>query len=95
MRKDYALIAMLEEGPRRQEVLHVVATSHIPLSSSDISKKTSMPQSNAVRILCELENKGAVEEVTGRRRNRRYRVTRKGSRALSAKKELESKTQIT
>jgi DNA-binding MarR family transcriptional regulator len=92
MPEDYKLIVMLKEGPRRQEVLHVVATSHIPLSSSDISKKTSMLQSNVVRILGELESKGAVKEVTGRRRNRRYKITRKGSRALSKKKELESKT---
>jgi len=92
MREDYELIVMLKEGPRRQEVLRVVAISHIPLSSSDISKKTSMPQSNVVRILRELESKGAVKEVTGRRRNRRYKITRKGSRALSKKKELESKT---
>jgi DNA-binding MarR family transcriptional regulator len=91
MPEDYKLIVMLKEGPRRQEVLHVVATSHIPLSSSDISKKTSMPQSNVVRILCELESKGAVKEVTGRHRNRRYSVTKKGTRALSKKKELEPK----
>jgi DNA-binding MarR family transcriptional regulator len=92
MPKDYELIVMLKEGPRRQEVLRVIAISDIPLSSSDISKKTSMPQSNVVRILRELESKGAVKEVTGRRRNRRYGITRKGSKAMSTKKKLESKT---
>ena len=88
MSEDYQLAVMLKEGPRRQEVLRVIGESYMPVSSDDISRKIRMPQSNVIRILRELERKGAVQEVTGRRRNRRYKITAKGKEALIAKEKF-------
>ena len=90
MSENFELAVMLKEGARRQQVLRAVSESEIPLGSREVSKRTGIAQSNTIRILRELEAKGALREVTGRRRNRRYEITEKGKRSLSTKERLSS-----
>lgn len=73
---------MLKQGPQRQHVLRTMEQSDMPLGSREISERTGIAQSNVVRVLDELESRGAVRELTGRRRNRLYEITEKGRHSL-------------
>ena len=82
MNENYELAVMLKQGPQRQHVLRTMEQSDMPLGSREISERTGIAQSNVVRVLDELESRGAVRELTGRRRNRLYEITEKGRHSL-------------
>ena len=82
MNENYELAVMLKQGPQRQHILRTIEESDMPLGSREISGRTGIPQTNVVRVLNELESKGAVRELTRRRRNRLYEITEKGRHSL-------------
>jgi len=82
LNENYELAVMLKEGPQRLHILRIMEESDIPLGSRKISERTGIAQTNVVRVLNELESKGAVRELTGRRRTRLYEITEKGRHSL-------------
>ena len=75
---------MLEKGPRRFQVLVEISNANTdnPIGSDLICKKLLMQKSNVIRIIDELEAKGAIKCVTGRKRDRLFRITKKGRTIL-------------
>ena len=84
----FKLYALLERSPITKKILLLIAESEIPLSSSIISQKVNIKQTNIIRILNKLEETGLIEEVTGKKRSRMYIITDKGQRILKMGKNL-------
>jgi predicted transcriptional regulator len=79
---DHGLKVMLEKGPKKLQILRIMAQSGA-VGSEELSKVSNMSESNVIRIVNELEKKQAVKCVTGRKRDRRFEITRKGRFHLS------------
>jgi predicted transcriptional regulator len=80
---DHGLEVMLEKGPKKLQILGILAQSKEAVGSEELSKVSNMSESNVIRIVNELEKKQAVKCVTGRKRDRRFEITRKGRFHLS------------
>ncbi len=81
---------MLDRSTNVQQILRIISDSDIPLNSKMISSKTSMWQSNVIRILDELIEKGAIENVTSGKRSRMFIATEKGKSTLKMIDKLQS-----
>jgi len=79
----YEIVGILDRSPRREKILRLISRSNVPLSSRIIANETSISQTNVIRILNELEAKGAIKEVANVKRNRMYVITDEGKDALS------------
>ena len=90
-RIDYALLADVRDSKRVQSILEYlkkVQNQGNSLNEDDsvdtatIARELGILLPNAIKYIRELEGKMAVEEVTHRKRGRRYRVTMIGINAL-------------
>ncbi|MGI0016810.1 MAG: ArsR family transcriptional regulator [Nitrososphaera sp.] len=82
-RVDQQLKVVLEKGPRKREILRLIAKSTGPMGSDEIYNILKMNKSNIIRALNELERRGAIRCVTRRKRDRRFAITKKGEYHLS------------
>lgn len=80
------LIGMLKRSKNRRIILEICARakeSEIPLSSREISERAGLHQSGVIRNLNELEEVGAIKEVSEVNRGRLYRITDRGEKVLN------------
>jgi DNA-binding IclR family transcriptional regulator len=81
---DHELKVILEKGPRKLEILKLIARAKEPLGSDIIADKLKMSKTNVIRILNDLETRDAIRCVTARKRDRRFEITTKGKYHLSS-----------
>jgi transcription initiation factor IIE alpha subunit len=80
---DHQLKIILEKGPRKVQILKALERAKEPLGSETISNELQISKTNVIRILNGLEQMKAIECVTGRKRDRRFKITDKGKYHLS------------
>src|SRR4051794_39028768 len=80
---DHHLKIILEKGPKKVQILKILKRAREPLGSETLSNELQMSNTNVIRILNGLEQLKAIECVTGRKRDRRFKITDKGKYHLS------------
>ena len=75
---------MLEKGPKKLKILTIIARSSRPIGSDTLATELKMHESNVIRITNDLEKRGIISCVTGRKRDRRYEITRYGRQHLDS-----------
>jgi predicted transcriptional regulator len=88
MSKVPALAQRLKRSPKMLEALKILDEFGNSMDSDTMARKLGIPQSNARRILVELNKSGAVLETTGQRRGQMFKISPDGSDALSLAKRL-------
>ena len=82
LRIDWKLYASIESGPLKKKILMLIYNSIYPVSSIEITKYFGRDASQMYAMLREFEGANIVNEISGRKRNRIYEITKKGKEMI-------------
>jgi predicted ArsR family transcriptional regulator len=71
-----------------RQALEFLASFSNSVDADTLARKLRIPQSNARRVLLNLQDSGAVTETTGLSRGQMFSITPEGKKALTLSKRL-------